>query len=229
MQDRDHTAFIFRVHQAKNKTSSPPQIKAKQCFETSAIICQPTVSNYPKELSRLQHDEVKVKWSFYRPIQALRFPEDGDTQISRQLVHAGGKVVSPTHQRNITGTHFCWRLSRPQGHRAVGRIMSMKNSNDIIGNRTRDLPACSSVPKPTVLLRARAALGGSSDLARIVFTTDLLLLLLLLLRCVYYCCCHRLFLPDISLGPTVIPTAQASSFRLQYFPYYLWCSYSCAS
>jgi len=27
----------------------------------------------------------------------------------------------------------------------------MKNSNDTIGNRTRDLPACSAVPQPTVL------------------------------------------------------------------------------
>jgi hypothetical protein len=27
--------------------------------------------------------------------------------------------------------------------------MSMKNSNDTIGNRTRDLPACSAVPQPT--------------------------------------------------------------------------------
>jgi hypothetical protein len=46
---------------------------------------------------------------------------------------------------NIPRTHFCWRLSRPQGHSAAGRIMSMKNSNDIIGNRTRDLPPCSAV------------------------------------------------------------------------------------
>ena len=37
------------------------------------------------------------------------------------------------------GTHFCYRLSQPQGHSAIGRIMSMKNSNDNIGNRTRDL------------------------------------------------------------------------------------------
>jgi hypothetical protein len=28
-------------------------------------------------------------------------------------------------------------------------IMSMKNSSDTIGNRTRDLPACSAVPQPT--------------------------------------------------------------------------------
>ena len=50
---------------------------------------------------------------------------------------------------NIPGTHFCWRLSQPQGHSAAGRIMSMKNSNDTVGNRTRDLPACSAVHQPT--------------------------------------------------------------------------------
>jgi len=31
--------------------------------------------------------------------------------------------------------------------------MSMKNSNDTTGNRTRDLPACSAVPQPTAPLR----------------------------------------------------------------------------
>ena len=45
-------------------------------------------------------------------------------------------------QGNILGTHFCQRLSQPQGHGAAGRFMSMKNSNDTIGNRTRDLPIC---------------------------------------------------------------------------------------
>ena len=33
--------------------------------------------------------------------------------------------------------------------------------------------------------------------------------------------CHRPFLPGTSLEPAVIPTAQASSFTLQYFPYYV--------
>jgi hypothetical protein len=46
---------------------------------------------------------------------------------------------------NIPGTHLWSRLSQPQGHSAAGRIMSMKNSNDTIGNRTRDLPTCSAV------------------------------------------------------------------------------------
>jgi hypothetical protein len=30
-------------------------------------------------------------------------------------------------------------MSRPLGHSAAGRIMSMKNSSDTIGNRIRDL------------------------------------------------------------------------------------------
>jgi len=33
--------------------------------------------------------------------------------------------------------------------------------------------------------------------------------------------CHRPFLPGNSLEAAVIPTAQASSFTLQYFPYYV--------
>jgi hypothetical protein len=33
--------------------------------------------------------------------------------------------------------------------------------------------------------------------------------------------CHRPILPGTSFEPTVIPTAQASSFTLQYFPYYV--------
>jgi len=55
-----------------------------------------------------------------------------------------------------------------------------------------------------------------------------LLLLLLLLLYDIDVSCHRPFLPGTSLEPAVIPTAQASSFTLQYFPYYLWCSkYRC--
>jgi hypothetical protein len=38
--------------------------------------------------------------------------------------------------------------------------MSMKNSNDIIGNRTSDLPACSAVPQPTTPPRAPTYISG---------------------------------------------------------------------
>ena len=80
-------------------------------------------------------------------------------QISRQLAQEGGKVVSPTHwpplrPGNIPGTHFCYRLSRSQGHSVTGRIMSMIKSNDIIRNQTHDLLACSAVPQTTAPLHA---------------------------------------------------------------------------
>jgi len=44
---------------------------------------------------------------------------------------------------------------------------------------------------------------------------------LLLLLYNMYISCHKPFLPGTSLEPAVIPTAHASSFTLQYFPYYV--------
>jgi hypothetical protein len=66
-----------------------------------------------------------------------------------QVLHTG-RLYPPG---NIPVTHFCQRLNQPQEHSAAGRIMSMKNSSDIIGNRTRDFPTCSAVPQPTALPR----------------------------------------------------------------------------
>ena len=56
--------------------------------------------------------KVKVKQSLYMPGQALRFPGGLWSQISRQLPHEGGKVVSSTHlpplfPGNIPGSYFC--------------------------------------------------------------------------------------------------------------------------
>jgi hypothetical protein len=55
---------------------------------------------------------------------------------------------------NIPGTHSFERLSRPQGHIVAGRIVSIKNSSGIIGNRTRDVPAYSTVRQPTTPTQA---------------------------------------------------------------------------
>ena len=50
---------------------------------------------------------------------------------------------------NIPGSHVSYRLLRSRCRCAAGRIMLMKIVNDIIGNRNRDLLACSVVPQPT--------------------------------------------------------------------------------
>ena len=84
-------------------------------------------------------------WSGSGGSRKLRFPDFMTT------AQDGGKVVSPTHRPplppgNIPGTHFYYRLSQPEGHSAIGRIMSMKNSNDAIWNRTSDLPIYGTAP-----------------------------------------------------------------------------------
>ena len=93
---------------------------------------------------------VKIKRSHYRPGHALRLPGGWGSQISRHSAQEYGKVVSITHRPSLPRQEILLliisvkRLSQPQGHSATGRIMSMKISNGTIGNRTRDLPACSA-------------------------------------------------------------------------------------
>jgi hypothetical protein len=77
--------------------------------------------------------------------KAPRFQDNRHMEVLRLSALHTGRLYTPG---NIPGTHLCWRLSQTQGHTAAG--MSMKNSNYTIGNRTRDLPACSAVPQPTV-------------------------------------------------------------------------------
>jgi hypothetical protein len=83
----------------------------------------------------------KVKLSHYRPGQTLRLPGDWGPQISRQLAHEGGTVVSPTHQLSLPPPprKYSWysflleaKLT-PGNHSAARRIMSMKNFNDASG------------------------------------------------------------------------------------------------
>ena len=51
-----------------------------------------------------------------------------------------------------------------------GRIMSMKISNEDIGNRNRDLPTCSDVPQTNAIPRAPQAHIIASYSYRIVHT-----------------------------------------------------------
>jgi hypothetical protein len=77
----------------------------------------------------------------------------------------------PLPPRKIPGTHFCQRLSKPQGHSAAGRIRSIEKSNDLMGYETRDLAACSVVPQPTTLPRAPTLNGTDIKKLLIYFRT----------------------------------------------------------
>ena len=102
--------------------------------------------SHPHPTSKCKDKSVPLQvWSGPEGSRKLKFP---DFMTKAQEC---GKIVSLMHRPllppgNSPGTHFCYRLSRPQGHSAIGRIMSMKNSNDTIWNRTGDLPICSTAP-----------------------------------------------------------------------------------
>ena len=53
----------------------------------------------------------------------------------------------------------------------------------------------------------------------IIIITIIIIIIIIIMR--YGCLLSQAFLPGTSLEPAVIPTAQASSFTLQYFPYYV--------
>jgi hypothetical protein len=91
------------------------------------------------------------------PLQALTGPEG-----SRRLRLPDFKTIGtwrwhscqPYAPAGFTPRKYSWysfllEAESPQGHSAAGRIMSMKNSNETIGNRSRDLPVCSAMPQPT--------------------------------------------------------------------------------
>jgi hypothetical protein len=84
----------------------------------------------------------------FQEVEAPRFLDNRHMKVLSLSALRTGRLYLPG---NTPGTHLCWRLSQPQGHSATRRIMSIKNSNDTIGNGTRDLPACSAVPQPTAL------------------------------------------------------------------------------
>jgi hypothetical protein len=76
------------------------------------------------------------------------------SETSKVRLTDDGEVVSLTHrptfiQINISDTHFYYRLSKPQGRGAVGRLRPSEKSSDLIGNRTHDHPACSIALQPT--------------------------------------------------------------------------------
>ena len=90
----------------------------------------------------------------------LGFQEVEAPSISRQLAQEGGEIVNPMNRPSkppgdTPGVHFCYRLSRTYCYSAAGIIQSMKNTNDLIGNRIRNLQTCNEVPQLTAPLNNR--------------------------------------------------------------------------
>ena len=80
-----------------------------------------------------------------KPVHRLTL-EDGTDWLFRNVNNYQYTLRNaPEESRSL----FRDRLSRPHGHNATGRAKSLKNSSDSMGNRTRDLPVCSTVPQPT--------------------------------------------------------------------------------
>jgi hypothetical protein len=103
-----------------------------------------------KVSTRCRTDGKKVKQSHYRPgesqeVEAPRFQDNRHMKVVRLSALRTGRLYSP---RNIPGTHFCYRMSQPQGHGAARRIMSMKiqmTSSGIESNCLNQLRHCMSL------------------------------------------------------------------------------------
>jgi hypothetical protein len=52
---------------------------------------------------------------------------------------------------NIPSTHFCQKLSQPQGLVRLEGLGKQKKRNDLIETRTSGIPACSIAPEPSIL------------------------------------------------------------------------------
>jgi len=60
-----------------------------------------------------------------------------------------------------------------------------------------------------------------STVSGLLKSTVLSVIIVYIIIIQYVCLLSQAFLPGTSLEPAVIPTAQTSSFTLQYFPYYV--------
>jgi hypothetical protein len=90
-------------------------------------------------------------WRICREINAFPALNTTDDGEAVNLYAPGGRPLFTP--RKIPGTHFCSRLSRPQAILHLEGLGQLKKSNDLMGNKTCDLLAWSTVPQPTTLPR----------------------------------------------------------------------------
>ena len=85
---------------------------------------------------------IKVKLFHYRPLGLQKVQ---DPRISRQSVPNGDEVVSTGRLYLQEISLLLTSVTGQVGHRAAGKIRSMKNPSDKNGNRNCDFPACSTL------------------------------------------------------------------------------------
>ena len=67
----------------------------------------------------------------------------------------------------------------------------------------------------------KAGLGVQVKFLQAELECDRCSVIIIIIIIQYVCLLSQAFLPGTSLEPAVMPTVQASSFTLQYFPYYV--------
>jgi hypothetical protein len=109
---------------------------------------------YNKNTPQLSQDIPVQAWIGPEGSRRLRIPGCFDRRYRKETKSSALRTGSLYLPGKIPGNHFSNRLSWPQGHRATGRIKSMKNLKDPIGNRACDLLTSSAAPQPTAPPRA---------------------------------------------------------------------------
>jgi hypothetical protein len=88
--------------------------------------------------------------------QEYEAPRFQDNRHMKEVVLSALRTGRFYPPGKIYGTHFCWRLNRPQGHSAAGKIMSMKISMEPSGIESATFRLVAQCPNQLHQVSSRA-------------------------------------------------------------------------